>query len=230
MQNYRTILNQVVATFESLIVPAEEEEKAKAQVTRATALQIHQRNPNIGLLEKVVGTQVNGLSVDVLLDKADGSWVDCGSSRDAGPGLKEIVPVWVDHPEPNTTAAWLARWVEPTPLIVNVPGPLVLKGALPIPAPSPLPPPPPPPAETFPPESALPTIWSTAEFGTFDWFIDMGNTLSLGYHILLHRPKATPTDFLGALNWLKHIVIDKRDPAFVWAAMRTSDEYKALHP
>lgn len=97
-------------------------------------------------------------------------------------------------------------------------------------APPPTPQPPTPgPVDTFPPESDLPTVWSTAEYGTFEWFADMGRNLSLGYHILLHRPKANPTDFLGALNWLKHIVIDKRDPAWVWAAFRNEPEYKARH-
>jgi hypothetical protein len=137
-------------------------------------------------------------------------------------------------PEDNlNTPAWMWKPGRHALSDADAIAPFDPEAGIDLPPAPPAPPPPaplPPPVETFPPESALPTIWSTAEFGTLEWMADMGRALSLGYHILLHRPKAQPTDFLGALNWLKHIVIDKRDPAFVWAAIRTSGEYKALHP
>jgi hypothetical protein len=123
MQNYAALITQLLASFPSLIVNDAHEEAAKAQLTRKAAWVIHQENAAIGLLRKEDGNNVMGLSVDVLMDRTDGSWVDCASSTPDGPGTKRITPVWLHH-LPDTNAAWLSRWVQPTAELADAPGPL----------------------------------------------------------------------------------------------------------
>lgn len=230
MQNYQSTQAQVVAVFETMVVPANQEEQGKAQLTRATAWQIHlTKNPNIGLLSKTSGTQVGGLSVDVLMDRTDGSWVDCASSRPAADSNVEILPVWVDHPESNLDPAWMSRWVQPTPELANAPGPLKIKGTPPKPPDPPVPIPPTPPVEPMPP---MPTEWSSAPFRSMAWYSDMSPRLDAVYCNLFTAPgkPLRHGDYGGWGNWVWHIVEMEESVDQVVAEMKQSDEYKALHP
>ena len=123
MDNYASVVAQVLASFPSQKVPSDREEEGKAQLTRVAAWQIHQQNPNVGLLSKPGGNQVGGLAVDVLIDRSDGSSVDCASSTPDGAGSVRIRAVWLPN-APNPDAVWLARWVQPTAALAGAPGPL----------------------------------------------------------------------------------------------------------
>jgi hypothetical protein len=237
MQNYSDIIRATIAEFESPIVPADQGDQGKGQVILRAGYRIHQSlNVNIGYLKKSPGqTQFAGVAVDALFDRTDGSGADF-LTDEAIPGdparRRVIKSVYVPYATPPPGSPPLVGWVEPTAAYLTVPGPLVLKGSAPGPIPpTPIPPTPIPPAPTFPDESTLPTVWSPSDFpfGGFDWMAEMGVTLSYGYYVLLHRPKDNPTDFLGALNWLTHIVTYHQEPAFVWAAIRTSPEYQLVH-
>jgi len=194
--------------------------------------------PTYGLLQKAGGNRAvprpdgscksgeqdsspAGYATDYLIERATHYGFDI-----LGDGGGANAPQWgAPETAPDMVARNRANWAE---VLLDWPP---AEAIPPGPGPEPPPPPPPPPDPTFPDESTLPMVWSPSghEFGSFAWMAEMGVVLSYGYHVLLHRPKDNPTDFLGALNWLTHIVIFKQDPAFVWAAIRTSGEYKQVH-
>jgi hypothetical protein len=107
-----------------------ETEENKARVTRLAAFLIHQQNPNIGLLRKDNGNRsmikVNGedigMSVDLILDRSDGTFADVASDADDGDGFRRTVSVWVHHPETSSDQAWLSRWIKPTRALAGLPG------------------------------------------------------------------------------------------------------------
>lgn len=138
MQNYSGMVQRVMGEFLSTVVPTAREEEAKAQLTRRAAWQIHLENPNIGLLRKETGNNVAGLSVDIIMDRSDGSIADVASSTSVGqaPGMLRIVSVWVPQP-PNIDPPWLARWVEPTEALARLPGPMTVADPEPQPEPEP---------------------------------------------------------------------------------------------
>lgn len=141
MQNYSSIVSVTLAGFSTQTVPTDQEEEGKAQLCRQAGWTIHQQNANIGYLRKDSGNAVAGLTVDVLMDKSDGSAADMASSTPVGApaGHVTITAPWSPYPV-NTDPAWLARWVKPTAELANLPGPLS-GGASPDPPEPPTPPP-----------------------------------------------------------------------------------------
>jgi hypothetical protein len=108
-----------------------EAEENKAKVTRRTGFLIHQQNPNIGLLRKDIGNRsiivVNGvemgMSVDILLDKSDGTFVDVASDEALSPDSpypRRVKAVWVDHQETSDDPTWLGRWIKPTAALTEL--------------------------------------------------------------------------------------------------------------
>jgi len=140
MDNYAADVAEILGVyFPDRVVPAALEEEAKAQATREVGWVLHREHPEVGYERKLHGNNVRGLSVDRLVDKRDGSSVDCISSE-AVPGrvgYKKIIPVWVPSPaDPN----WIANWVQPTLELAKSPGPMRFNpGAIDPPAPPPAP-------------------------------------------------------------------------------------------
>lgn len=94
------------------------EDEAKGLATRRAAWRIYQTDPNVGLLEKLSGSQSSGLSTDVLIHRADGSWADCMTTTVQG-AVRVVEAVWIDH-GPSTDPAWLARWRQPTAALAGL--------------------------------------------------------------------------------------------------------------
>lgn len=220
MQNYSSVVAGVLASFPTNIVLAEEEEEGKAQLTRKAAWAITQENPNIGLMSKTSGNAVAGLTVDVIMDKSDGSGADIASSKPEAPGFVTITSVWSTY-LPNIDPEWLSRWVKPTQELANLPGPM--SDAEPEPPDPPEPPPGPQPPN--PPPPPIPADWSTADRLSLQWYSEGGLTLNLIYLNLLWRP----ADPGGWGNWWFHIIEEAWTVAQVADAFRASDEYKAIH-
>jgi hypothetical protein len=62
----------IVATVEAMFnrtVPASENENGKAQMTRMIAWEINKVNPDMGLFSNTSGTNVNGLSTDLVVHR-----------------------------------------------------------------------------------------------------------------------------------------------------------------
>jgi hypothetical protein len=125
MQNYYTTVEEALGGFDNTIVPKEAEEQGKSQLLRRAGYLIHLKDPNIGYLSKPDGNQVHGLSVDVLMDKRDGSWADCASSEmvRGNDAVRRITAPWTPH-GPDQSPSWLARWVKPTHEMALRPGPM----------------------------------------------------------------------------------------------------------
>lgn len=144
MQNYSADVAEILdRAYQSPVVLRDQEETGKAQFTRRAAWDLHQKDPNIGLVTKTSGNQVGGLSVDLLMDKSDGSWTDVASKSDVDAAHVEIRSVWVPHggEEPNSPSVTL--WVQPTQALADQPGPLEVVASNPAPGPEPNPTPPP---------------------------------------------------------------------------------------
>jgi hypothetical protein len=129
MNDYSAIVAQALERLGPLRSNEERQtEENKARVTRLAAFLIHQQNPNIGLLRKDGGNrsliQVNGeeigMSVDLIIDKSDGTFADVASDADDGEGFRRAVAVWVPHPETSSDPAWLARWIKPTSALAGL--------------------------------------------------------------------------------------------------------------
>ena len=123
--DYGSIVNMVEGWFNTT-VPASENERGKAQMTRVIAWEIYKVNPNIGLLVKTGGNNVNGLSTDVVVQKPDGSFADVASHTDPSGGMVTITASWNDHP-PDSNTSDMSRWVQPTEALANAPGPMTRK-------------------------------------------------------------------------------------------------------
>lgn len=223
MQNYSGVVAGILAGYPTQIVPADQEEDGKAQLTRQAAWDIFQQNPNIGLMSKTSGNNVHGLTVDVIMDKSDGSGADIASSRPDAPGFVEITSVWSAYP-PNSDPAWLSRWVTPTAELAALPGPM--GGDEPEP---PDPPDPPDPQPIPPPDfSQLPKVWSPSGYEprTLGWYTEQAIGLETIYRVLFNGRQA---DFGGAGNWEFHIVEEQQPVDWIVEQFMESDEYKALH-
>jgi hypothetical protein len=131
MNDYSAIVAQALERLGQLRSNDEREtEENKARVTRLAAFLIHQQNPNIGLLRKDGGNRsmikVNGedigMSVDLIIDKSDGTFADVASDADDGGGFRRTVIVWVPHPETSSDPAWLGRWIKPTSELAGLGG------------------------------------------------------------------------------------------------------------
>jgi len=141
MQDYHAQVAEILdRVYASALVGADRAEEGKAQLARRAAYEIHQINRNIGLLKKDSGNNVGGLSVDVFLDKSDGSWADMASDAATGnANIREVTTPWTAHNNPSESIS-VDRWVEPTLALANQPGPLVLVQSTPDPGPDPTPP------------------------------------------------------------------------------------------
>jgi len=97
------------------------------------------------------------------------------------------------------------------------------------PEPVPPDPVPPTPIEPMPP---MPTVWSTADYLTLQWFTDMSPALDAVYCNLFTKPgqPLRHADYGGWGNWQYHIVVDQRSVDWVVTEMKQSDEYHAAHP
>lgn len=226
MLNYKHVVEQVLSEFKDLVVPNAQEEEGKAQVTRIVALRCFDQDHRTGLLAKTTGNNVNGRSVDILIDGVDGSSADCCSSEVVDPEHRRITAVWVGYVA-NPDPAWIARYIIPSDAIAEEPGPLELKDA---PAPGPDPEPEPTPDEPMPP---MPTAWSDAPFKSLEWYSEGGHALDALYCNLLTPHDATElrhADPGGWGNWWFHIVEEEWTVDQVADAIRQEDEYKAAHP
>jgi hypothetical protein len=219
MHNYQSVVQQVLAGYVSPVVTLAQEEEGKAQLTRAAAWQIYQSNPNIGLVAKDSGNQVLGLTVDVLMDRTDGSAADMASSTPDAPGYVRITTPWSPYPA-NHDPAWLGKWRQPTQELAQYPGPMVPAHA-PEP-PEPEPPPGPQPPDPMPP---MPVDWSSAPRLSLEWYSEGGHSLNDVYLNLLWRD----ADPGGWGNWWYWIVEQSWTVAQVSAEIMNSDEYKILH-
>jgi hypothetical protein len=86
-------------------------ELVKAKLTFRAAYLIHQKDPDIGLFKKEQGNNVEGKSVDILVNRK-GDFADVATDRQPSPGCFTAHPVWVPNgPDANTRD--LTRWVKP---------------------------------------------------------------------------------------------------------------------
>jgi hypothetical protein len=122
MQNYGSIVNDTLNSwFTSNVVPAAEEETGKAQLTRAAAWEIYKVDSNIGLMRKESGNNVNGLSVDALVDKVTGEWADIATAQGVGSPTVTIKGQWLQHAGSGSAPN---NWVQPTLELAKTPGPM----------------------------------------------------------------------------------------------------------
>jgi hypothetical protein len=143
MQNWSQVFADTLNEFESTIVPADQGDAGKGQVCVRAGYTIHTVwDPNVGYISKSAGqTQFNGVAVDALLDKSDGTGADYLTDVDLGNGTREIRLAYTPYaPPPAGTPLPPTNWVEPTAEYLELPGPLVLKSDPPDPAPEPAPP------------------------------------------------------------------------------------------
>ena len=222
--NYSGVAKDVLAEAQTQVVPAEREEEAKAQVTRLVTWRIFQSDPNVGLLSKPGGNQVMGLSVDVLMNRLDGSWADMATATRNGvpPGMVRVEPVWIPH-GPDTTAAWLSRWVQPTAALAAAPGPLTFGRPDPVP----------PPTQPIPhiPESVLDLSGVQAQLDAISTKIDMMRTESGDAHAAIHQnitdARAENRSFFSTIGQHWRSVVAVVGPAVSWyVAKRTGGDAK----
>lgn len=148
MQNYTRVFADTMGEFVSLIVPTGQEDQAKGQITVRAALKIFETNQNIGHIGKTGGqTQfptpsvpgLQGVSVDALRDKSDGSGADYLTDVDVPgrPGFREVRLAYSTFPPNPSNPA--TGYVQPNQAYVDLGGPLRLKQPEPGPGPDPNP-------------------------------------------------------------------------------------------
>jgi len=144
MQNYSDVFAATLAEFVSPIVPSDQGDAGKGQVTARAVYTINTtRNPNVGYISKSGGqTQYHGIAVDACLDRMDGTGADYLTDVDLGNGTREIRLAYTPYaPPPLGTPMPPANWQQPTLDMLEKGGPLTLK-APPVPGPDPTPEPP----------------------------------------------------------------------------------------
>jgi len=155
MQNYSQAFADALAAFQSPLVPADQGDNGKGQVTARAIYTINTTmNPNFGHIGKNPGqTQyptpavdgLRGIAVDAGFDRMTGEGADYLTDVDAGNGQREIRLAYTPYatPPPGTPVD-TSNWVQPSTQYRDLAGPLVLKadsgGGTPEP-PTPLPPP-----------------------------------------------------------------------------------------
>jgi hypothetical protein len=140
MQNYSDVFAATLAEFVSPIVPSDQGDAGKGQVTARAVYTINTtRNPNVGYIAKSGGqTQYHGIAVDAALDRSDGTGADYLTDVDLGNGTREIrLAYTVYAPPPLGTPMPPSNWVQPTAAMLDYGGPLTLKEAVPEPEPVP---------------------------------------------------------------------------------------------
>ena len=101
------------------IIVGKNVDEQKAILTRRASYYINQVNPNIGLLQKTSGNNIQGLSVDIILDKSSGNFWDIATDVN---GLAKPIEGQLKNDK-----SLISRWIQPT---------LELAGLNPIPIPS----------------------------------------------------------------------------------------------
>lgn len=155
MQNYSQVFADTLAEFVSPIVPADQGDNGKGQVTARAAYTINTTmNANVGHIGKNPGqTQyptpsidgLKGIAVDALMDKGDGTGADYLTDVDLGNGTREIRLAYTPYAPPPPGTDPTANYVAPSTTYRDLPGPLTLKadsggGGTPEPGPDPNPP------------------------------------------------------------------------------------------
>jgi hypothetical protein len=142
MANYSSVFQQAIDDFESPIVPSDQGDAGKGQVTARAGYIINSTmDDDIGYISKQPGqTQYYGIAVDAIHSRADGSGADYLTDVDLGNGTREIRVAYTPYatPPPGTP---ITNWTQPTEDFLNYGGPLTLKsdggGTDPIPTPTP---------------------------------------------------------------------------------------------
>ena len=153
MQNYSQVFADTLAEVESPIVPGDQGDNGKGQVTARAVYKINTTmNANVGHIGKNPGqTQyptpsvagLTGIAVDACTDKSDGTGADYLTDVDLGNGTREIRLAYTPYAPPPAGSDPTAGWVQPSTTYRDLPGPLKLKtsgGGTPTP-PNPTPPP-----------------------------------------------------------------------------------------
>lgn len=123
--SYGSTVQAALDKFVSPIVPIDQTEQGKAQLTRMAGYMVSQQDSRIGLLEKTSGNQVMNLSTDVLVDKETGARADVAAEHDNGDGTVTIVAQFGTNPAGD--GALKSRYVLPTEALATAPGPMTLK-------------------------------------------------------------------------------------------------------
>lgn len=141
MQNWSQVFADTLALYESCYVPGDQGDAGKGQVCVRAGLTIYQMfDLNVGYIRKNPGqTQFNGVSVDALLDKSDGTWADYLTDELQPDGTRLIKLAYSPHNEPVPPGTPLPPldWVQPIAAYLEYPGPLVLIDDEPDPDPAP---------------------------------------------------------------------------------------------
>lgn len=82
----------------------------KAYMTRRAAYYLWLLDNNYGLLEKLTGTNVGGLSIDITLKKS-GEFFDIATDVEVANGIRAVRPV---NPGGSTDTSLIPRWILPT--------------------------------------------------------------------------------------------------------------------
>lgn len=142
MQNYSEVFAATLDEFVSPIVPGDQGDAGKGQVTARAVYTIHTTiDRDVGYISKNPGqTQYHGIAVDACLDRLDGTGADYLTDELQPDGTRLIKLAYTPYPPPAPgTPLPPANWVEPTPDMLDKGGPLTLKAAQP-PVPEPVPP------------------------------------------------------------------------------------------
>jgi hypothetical protein len=142
MQNYSSVFAETLAEFVSPIVPGDQGDAGKGQVTARAVHKINRTlNANVGYIAKNPGqTQYFGISVAACSDKSDGTGADYLTDVDLGNGTREIRLMYSAYaPPPPGSPLPPADWRYPTDDMLTKGGPLTLKSETPVPGPEPEP-------------------------------------------------------------------------------------------
>ncbi len=107
MDNFNLVLKAYDELFASGdIIVGKNVDEQKAILTRRAAYYINQVNPNIGLLQKTSGNNIQGLSVDIILDKSSGNFWDIATDVN---GLAKPIEGQLKNDK-----SLISRWIQPT--------------------------------------------------------------------------------------------------------------------
>jgi len=107
MDNFNLVLKAYDELFASGdIIIGKNVDEQKAILTRRASYYINQFNPNIGLLQKTSGNNIQGLSVDIILDKSNGNFWDIATDIN---GLAKPIEGQLKNDK-----SLISRWIQPT--------------------------------------------------------------------------------------------------------------------
>ena len=123
--DYSATMDRSIASFVPPLRVADDgnpqsDDDMKGLATRRAVYWMHERDQDIGLLEKTTGSNSKGFSADVAIHRS-GAWVDMATTVARGDGTREVRRVWITNP-PSSDPAWLARWREPTAALAGLDG------------------------------------------------------------------------------------------------------------